>query len=149
MAELKGAAPMVDTSNTIPQEKIEPYIRKIESFLRDLASERGAYMNVCKGLRDGIREVIREANDNGVPRGPMKAAIETLKTQRKLNEIRQELEEDMQAIHDQIVEAVEGLEDLPLGIAAVERETRERATRRSKKRSPVVEQLASNEAPAP
>jgi uncharacterized protein (UPF0335 family) len=139
---------MVDTSNTIPQEKIEPYIRKIESFLRDLASERGSYMNICKGLRDGIREVIREANDNGVPRGPMKAAIETMKMQRKLNEIRQELEEDMQAIHDQIVEAVEGLEDLPLGIAAVERETRERATRRSRKRSPVVEQLASNEAPA-
>jgi hypothetical protein len=138
---------MVDTTNTIPPEKVEPYIRRIESYYRDLDSERGSYMNICKGFRNAIKDVIKEAHDNGIPRVPMKAAVETLKGQRKLNKIRGELEPDMQPIHDQIVEAVEGLEDLPLGIAAVERETRERAARRPRKRSPAVEQLANSEAP--
>jgi len=138
---------MVDTSNTIPQEKIEPHIRKIESYLRDLASERGSYMHTCRGLRDGIKEAIKEAHEDGIPRASMKAAVKTLKAQRTLNEIRQELESDMCEIHDQIVEAVEGLEDLPLGIAAVERETRDRASRR-RRHSPAVEALAEGGAAA-
>jgi hypothetical protein len=44
--------------------------------------------------------------------------------------------------HDQIVSAVEGLEDLPLGIAAVEREKREQSERRSRRRKSSIDKLA-------
>jgi hypothetical protein len=47
---------MVDTRpNEITSERVEPFIRKIESYLRDLESEKGSYMNVCKGIRAQMR----------------------------------------------------------------------------------------------
>jgi hypothetical protein len=134
---------MVDTRpNEITSERVEPFIRKIESYLRDLESEKGSYMNVCKGIRAQMRDVIKDAADAGLPRTAFKEAIETLKLQRKLNKIRAELEEDMIEFHDQIVSAVEGLEDLPLGIAAVEREKREQSERRSRRRKSSIDKLA-------
>ena len=125
---------MVDTRpNEITGDLIEPHIRKIESFLKDLESEKGTYLNRCKSFRVAISDAISDASDAGVPKAALKKAIETLKLQRRINKLRSGLEEDMQAFHDQIITAVEGLEDLPLGIAAVEREKREAGERRRRK----------------
>jgi uncharacterized protein (UPF0335 family) len=134
---------MVDTTNEIGREQVEPFMRRIESYYRDMESEKGAYMNTCRGYRNNIKDVIKEAADYGIPREAMQRAIKTLKLQRQLNANRRELESDLMAAHDQIVTAVEGLEDLPLGIAAVERETRERATRRPTRRANPIDQLAA------
>jgi hypothetical protein len=136
---------MANPTNGITQDQVEPFMRKVESFLRDLESERGAYMNRCKGLRSAIEETLDDAKAAGLPKAVMKSAIKTLELQRRINKLRAKLEEDAQLEHDMIIAAVEGMEDLPLGIAAVEREKREaaeRKLRRSRKRSAAVDKLA-------
>jgi uncharacterized protein (UPF0335 family) len=135
---------MANPTNGITQDQLEPFMRKIDSFLRDLASERGSYMNTCKGIRGQIKEAIDDAKSAGIPSTALKAALETLKLQRRINSLRAELEADAQLEHDMIIQAVEGMEDLPLGIAAVEREKREaaeRKLRKSRKRSEAVDKL--------
>jgi uncharacterized protein YeeX (DUF496 family) len=136
---------MVDDTNAITQKQVEPFMRKIESFLRDLDSERGAYMNRCKGIKSAIAESINDAKEAGIPKTAMLAALETVKLQRRINKIRAKLEEDAALEHDMIIAAVEGMEDLPLGIAAVEREKREvaeRKLRKNRKRSAAVDKLS-------
>jgi uncharacterized protein (UPF0335 family) len=140
-----------DNPNTISEEKIEPYIRKIESFLVELASERGAYMARCRALKDAIKEVYEESSADGISRPAFKKAVDTFQLQRKINAIRSELEADTLEVYDQIVTAVEGLDDLPLGQAALERETRELNAKKAaaggkKKASAAVEALAGEAA---
>jgi hypothetical protein len=139
---------MANPTNGITQDQVEPFMRKIESFLRDLESERGSYMRRCQGLRSAIEETLDDAKAAGLPKAVMKSAIKTLELQRRINKLRAKLEEDAQLEHDMIIAAVEGMEDLPLGIAAVEREKREaaeRKLRKSRKRSEAVDRLAGDE----
>jgi hypothetical protein len=136
---------MANPTNEISAAQVEPFMRKIESFLRDLESERGSYMRRCQGLRSAIEETLDDAKTAGLPKAVMKAAIKTLELQRRINKLRAKLEEDAALEHDMIIAAVEGMEDLPLGIAAVEREKREaaeRKLRRSRKRSAAVDKLS-------
>jgi hypothetical protein len=142
-----------DNPNTITEEKVEPYIRKIESFLVELASERGAYMARCRALKDEVKGVYEEASADGISRPAFKKAVDTFQLQRKINAIRSELEADTLEVYDQIVTAVEGLEGLPLGDAALERETRERDEKKAaaggkkkKSASAAVEALAGEAA---
>jgi hypothetical protein len=135
---------MANPTNGITQDQVEPFMRKVESFLRDLESERGAYMNRCKGLRSAIEETLDDAKTAGIPKASMKAALKTIELQRRINKLRAKLEEDAALEHDMIIAAVEGMEDLPLGIAAVEREKREaaeRKLRKSRKRSAAIDKL--------
>jgi hypothetical protein len=99
-------------------------------------------MNLCKGIRAQMRDVIKDASDAGLPRTAFKEAIETLKLHRKINKIRAELEEDMVEFHDQIITAIEGLEGLPLGDAAIAREKREQSERRTRRRKSSVDKLS-------
>jgi uncharacterized protein (UPF0335 family) len=133
------------------QEKVEPHIRKIESFLVELASEKGAYMARCRALKDEIKNVYEEASADGVSRPAFKEAVQTFGLQRKINAIRHKMEKDALEVYDEIITAIEGLDDLPLGQAALERETRELAAKKAtasgksaKKASPAVEALAGN-----
>jgi hypothetical protein len=134
---------MVDVRpNEITSQQVDPYVRRIDSYLRDLESEKGRYMNIAKGIRAQMRDVVKDAADAGIPRTAFKEAIETLKLHRKINKIRDELEEDMVEFHDQIITAIEGLEGLPLGDAAIAREKREQSERRTRRRRSSVDKLS-------
>jgi uncharacterized protein (UPF0335 family) len=137
----------VRATNEITQEQSEPFIRRIESYLRDLESERGAYMNRCRGIKDEMKTVYEDASGAGVPRASLKAAIDTAQLQRKINKVAAQLEADAHKAFEDLMRVVEGLDDLPLGQAAIERDMGPAKPRRAKPKqeSPALDRLTGAE----
>jgi hypothetical protein len=120
-------------------------VRRIESYLRDLESERGSYMNRCRGIREELKTVYEDAKNDGIPREELKCAINTAQLQRKINRMAAELEADARQNYEDIIMVIEGLDNLPLGIAAIEREDRSKPKRqrRQPQPSPALDRLTA------
>jgi len=106
-----GAARIGD--NTL-EGRAQPYMKRIESLMGDLDSERGAYMAKCKPIHEDIREVYAEAKDNGVPVKALKGLVKWREFEKKQAKIGQDFADlDEKASYDQLIDTLG-----PLGFAA-------------------------------
>lgn len=99
-------------------DMVKAFVDRVESLHNDIASEKGAYMATCKGIREDISSVYDEAKEKGIPKKILKLVIEQRALGRKMEDIREELEQDDQDIFDQLMLALGDLADTPLGQAA-------------------------------
>jgi uncharacterized protein (UPF0335 family) len=101
--------------------RAEPFVRRVESLMDELATLRGRYMAECKAVRGEIKDVYKDAKDEEVPVKPLKALIRYRELERKQNEIAAGLD-DMTDLADYqtLVEALGEFGDTPLGQAALD-----------------------------
>jgi hypothetical protein len=102
-----------------PADVLLDFTHRVENLYDELDSEQGAYMQRCRQIRDGIKRVIVEAVDAGIPRREFRAVIKTRRLENKLERIREDLEPGEVETFDQIRTALGDYADTPLGAAAL------------------------------
>lgn len=107
--------------NGYDEEKARNYFAKVEGHLDELATERGEFMRRCKVIRDRISEVVTEARDDlGVPKKAFKAVVKEHELRRKLDAVRDDLDDsELIDAFDLLKAALGDFADLPLGAAAL------------------------------
>lgn len=106
--------------NGFDRDVLQSLVGRIEGCLADLLSERGAYMNRCRGIREGITAVYDDAKDHGVPKKELKALIRTRELERKIEQTKADLEADEAATFEQLQDALGDFGNTPLGQAALD-----------------------------
>lgn len=96
-------------------------LHEIEGCLADLLSERGAYMNRCRAIRERITAAYDQAKDAGLPRKALKTLVKNREAVRKIEERIAALEEDEAANYAALQAALGDFADTPLGEAAMSR----------------------------
>jgi hypothetical protein len=121
-SETPPAATAMGHNGGIPDDEVvRDHVHRVENLIDELASEKGRYMQAARSIRDGIKRVIVEAKDAGIPRREFKAVIKARSLEHRLAEVRDELEPDEVQTFDQIRHALGDLADLPLGRAALDK----------------------------
>ena len=84
----------------------EEHLKRIETLLVELDTERGVYMQRCKEVRDDIRQIYIEAKDKGVPTKALKGLVKRRQLSRKQAAIVEGLDTDEASAYTQLVEAL-------------------------------------------
>jgi uncharacterized protein (UPF0335 family) len=104
-------------TNGFDQEQVIRVLNKIDGFKDDLLSERGGYMQTCRGIRESIAAVYDEAKALGIPKKELRTLVKIRENEQKNQKLFDELEADQQATL-QMLAAAEQVKDLPLWRAA-------------------------------
>lgn len=106
-------------TNGFDPERIRGFVSEIKQEFDKLASEKGAFMERCKVIRTAIDDVYKSAKAQGVLKAPLKAVVKTLKLERDLKDIRDDLDDiDYRNQYDLIRDALGDFASSPLGQAA-------------------------------
>jgi hypothetical protein len=119
-------------TNGLDRDAGAAFVQQIESLNTDLASEKSAYMLRCKPIHEAIQQVLDDAQRAGVRKRAMKVKIKTRDHLRKAAALEAALEDDDRANYELLDDAIPGLDDLPLGIVALEKDRAMGRTRRPK-----------------
>jgi F0F1-type ATP synthase membrane subunit b/b' len=109
--------------NGFDPDEVKDYVARIEEIDEDIASATGKHMAHCKSLRQNIAEIYDEAKEAGVPKKLLKKNVARRKLEAKIEDLREELEEEERETYDQIRLALGDLAELPLGQAALDLDT--------------------------
>jgi hypothetical protein len=123
---------MAKDTNGLDQDLAISFVERIESLNRDLESERGTYMARCRPIQDAKKQVYDEGKDAGIRKAAMKVLVEKRKKLREIVKAESELEDDDRENYGLLDDAIPGLDDLPLGIAALDNDRKAGRTRRRK-----------------
>lgn len=107
--------------NGFNPKKVKGYVGRVENLEDQIASLRGKFMAECKGFREDIKSVLDEAKDDGIAKKALKRVLQTRNHERKIEDLREELEPDEQDTYDMLRHALGDLADTALGAAAAER----------------------------
>lgn len=107
-------------ANGIDGDKVAAYVRKIEDHFETMASEQGAYMARCKGIRGSIQVVYEEAKALGIPAKVLRAHVELRKLEAKKEALVEKLEGDDADSFERVSAALGDFAALPLGMAALQ-----------------------------
>ena len=121
----------VNLTNGIDHDAATSFVERIESLNADLASEKSDYMLRCKPIHEAIAQVLDEATEAGIRKRALKVKVKTRQHLRKAAQLESELEDDDRANYQLLDDAIPGLDDLPLGIVALERDRAMGRTRRN------------------
>lgn len=105
-------------TNGYDAEKAKGFIARIEEIEAEKESARGVYMSKCRELKSDQDDVFEEANDAGIPTKILKRVVNTRKLERKVDAIREKLDQDDQDAFDNLRHALGDLDETPLGNAA-------------------------------
>lgn len=92
--------------NGFDPKTVQEIVEEIEEAFDRIESERGKYMAKCKSIREDIDLVKERAKALGIPKKELNAVLKTRAMQRKLEAIREALEEDNQELYDQLRHAL-------------------------------------------
>jgi uncharacterized protein (UPF0335 family) len=121
-------------TNGLDPIKTQGFVGEIEGLMADLRSEKGAYMNRCRGIRESISSVFDKAKDSGVDRKALKHEIKVRERDRKSDEEYEDLEADQRDQVELIRNALGNYADTPLGQAAMSRAQRDGQPRPRRRR---------------
>ena len=94
----------------------EAYLKRIENLLSNLEEIRNEHRERCQEVREEIKLVYREAEDDGVAVKPLKALVKYRGLERKQERIPETLDVDERAAYENLVVTLGDL-----GRAAAER----------------------------
>lgn len=112
---------MSDDGNGYDKQVLQSVMKRIEGCFTDLLSERGAYMNRCRGIREGITAAYDDAKAAGIPKKELRLLVKNRERERKIIESIAELEADERQTYEVIQESLGDFANLPLGAAALDR----------------------------
>ncbi len=92
------------------------FVARIENLHEEIAKEKSAFMLICKGLQESIRDVLEEAQTKGLPKKPLRAIVKQRALEKKARGCRDDLDDiDHLSAFDIMKNALGDLADLPLG----------------------------------
>ena len=106
-------------TNGFDPKLVKGMTKRVETCLDKLESMKGKYMSECKAVRNDISDIYKEAKAKGIPTRPFKNYVKERELRGKIEDLRDNLEEDDQDSYDLIKQAMGELADLPLGAAAL------------------------------
>lgn len=109
-------------TNGLDHDAATAFLERIERLNADLVSEKSAYMLRCKPIHEAVRQVLDDAKEAGIRKKAMKVEVKKREHLRKIVELENDLEDDDRANYELLDDAIPGLDDLPLGIAALDRD---------------------------
>jgi hypothetical protein len=121
----KGAT--ATTANEIDEKKAQRYVGEIERCLDELLSMRGSYMAECKEVRERISDWKSKADDDGVPRAALNAALKERELVKKLAAVTADMQDDAKALVQQLRRKLKPVAELPLFGAAIAQAERKAA----------------------
>ncbi|HEY2212301.1 MAG TPA: hypothetical protein VGH62_11925 [Bradyrhizobium sp.] len=119
MAEPLNGTPLPAQLPT--SEEVQAAVSKIEVCQDELLSERGAYMQKCRQIREGIAAAYDLAKQRGILRKQLRALLKERDLERKLHAVRADLEADEVEHFDFLKQKLGDLAETPLGQAALKR----------------------------
>jgi hypothetical protein len=111
---------MTTKGNGYDEEMLKSIVGQIESCMADLLSERGSYMQRCRGIREGITAANERAKDASIPKKELRALIRTRELERKIEQTKADLEADERMTLTMLEEALGDFGNTPLGQAALD-----------------------------
>ena len=109
------------THNGFDPDKVQSFVTRIENLVADIASMRGKFMAEVKEVRGDITAVYEDAKETGIPLKELRKVIRTRGLAQKIQTLRDSLNEDEVDNYDNLIQALGGLSDLPLGQAALDK----------------------------
>jgi hypothetical protein len=107
-------------SNGLDPAVTTALLDRILNLYGSLDGERSDYMNACKIIRSDMAEIYKEADNKGVPKRGLKAAVKRRLLEHKIDNIRADMEDSQDVDdYDMVLQALGGLAELPLGAAAL------------------------------
>jgi uncharacterized protein (UPF0335 family) len=104
---------MTQTATNTVEGRAEPYLKRIENLLAHIESEKGACGARCKLIHADIKEVYKEAKNDGVPVKALKGLVKYRALEKKQAAIGDGFDLDEAAEFEQLIDALGDL-----GIAA-------------------------------
>lgn len=101
------------SDNKVDKKKLRQFVREIERCDEEVLSERGAFMNKCAAIKERRSGWIEQATEAGMPKRELNALLKTRKLKAKVDTIFGELDEDQQAIFEQMEFALGDDDDQP------------------------------------
>lgn len=126
MAQRVKASDAPRGSNGYNPDELKAFIGQLESFERDIESEKGSYMKRCREFRDGQAEVYAEAKNKGISKKALKAHFDLRRLEARKAALYGKLGDDDADSFDMMADALGDFAMLPLGAAALERSQGER-----------------------
>ena len=106
-------------SNTPTSEDVQNAVRSIEQRYTELATERGAYMQRCRRIREDMSSNYDAAGLSGISKKLLQKIIKERELERKIAGLTDDLENDERMELEMLVEALGDFGELPLGKAAI------------------------------
>lgn len=108
-------------SNGFDAEVLKRFVGEIERHHDQIASYKGEHAQRVKSVQEMISDVYDRAKDAGVPKKQLKAVIKERGLLKKIEGLRDDMEDDQAETFDQIKFALGMIADLPLGEATLAR----------------------------
>jgi uncharacterized protein (UPF0335 family) len=123
-------------SNGFDATILKRFVGEIEKHHDQIASYKGEHAQRVKSVQEMISDIYDRAKDSGIPKKQLKAVIRERDLLKKIEGLREDMEDEQAETFDQIKFALGMLSDLPLGEVAL-------------KRSDAIDSLTDDEALAP
>ncbi|MCV9940951.1 hypothetical protein OIU35_31760 [Boseaceae bacterium BT-24-1] len=127
-------------------EKAERFVKEIERHHETLASYAGEHLQRCKSVREMISSAYDLAKDAGIPKRELRAVVKERALLKKIEALREGLEDEQAETFDQIKHALGMLSDLPLGEATLARSEAIDSLTEDEEADPDEEAAAANSA---
>jgi hypothetical protein len=108
-------------SNQFDATVLKRFVGEIEKHHDQIASYKGEHAQRVKSVQEMISDVYDRAKDSGVPKRELKAVIKERALLKKIEALREDMEEEQAETYDQIKHSLGMLSDLPLGEVALKR----------------------------
>lgn len=95
------------------------FVSRYENLNGDLATKKSDFMNDCKITHGDINELLNEAKGAGIPKKALKSLVKQRSLERKIEDVRNDLEGDDQDSFDQLALAMGVFAETDLGAAAM------------------------------
>lgn len=102
-------------------KKAESFVKRVESIMDEIASERGKYMKRCRELRDDIKDILGEAKASGIPSKALRGILTYRDLEKKQQALSDGLDLDEQSAFEQMIEKLGDFGDTALGRAAIDK----------------------------
>src|SRR5215510_10349190 len=107
------AKPASANGNGYDSQVVQNLVNKIEDYFVDLESERGTYMQKCRGIRESIAAVYEEADARGVPKKELRVMVKARGKLKSARQMLDDLESDQRETVEMLAEAFGDAADLP------------------------------------
>lgn len=108
-------------SNGFDAEVLKRFVGEIERHNAQILSYKGEHAQRIGSVKEMISDVYDRAKDAGIGKKQLKAVIRERDLTKKIEAIREDMEEEEAETFDQIKHALGMLSDLPLGETALKR----------------------------
>ena len=107
------------SENSPSDGHVKEAVANIEESYRKLETERGIYMNKCKGIRSEMKDHYSDAANLGIAKKLLAKIIKEREYERKIDKLTADLEPDERSELEMLIEKLGDFGGTPLGQAAL------------------------------